>query len=233
MPINFPYSFIEASCKEVLLYHHITRTGNEKFSISQKIFHKQMQWLVDNKYKIQTLGQWDVSCPEQRRVFITFDDGYEDIYQYAFPVLQEFGSAASIFLITDYIGKTNDWEHKSLPSYLHLNETQILHLCSKGWEMNSHTASHGNFINMTDKEILSDVCRAKETLQQWNKGPLFCAFPAGRSEPRLVKALQDKDYSGAFVAESGWSNENRFHLPRLPVTCNSLTDFVCLFKEYE
>ena len=215
----------------VLLYHHITPTGREPFSISQDAFYNQVRWLVTGDYQIVTLGEFPGGHREARRVFITFDDGYEDVYHYALPVLKRFGAAASVFIITDYIGKTNDWEHKGLPRYRHLTENQISELCTAGWEMHSHTASHRNIRRMPLKEIQEDASRAKKVLQEWNKGPLFCAYPAGRSEPRLVHTLHRQGYHGAFGAEPGRPLNDGFHLGRIPVTCNTLADFIRLMTK--
>jgi peptidoglycan/xylan/chitin deacetylase (PgdA/CDA1 family) len=212
----------------VLLYHHITPTGREPFSISQDAFYNQVRWLVAGGYQIVPLGEFPGGHCEARRVFITFDDGYEDVYHYVFPVLKHFGAAATLFLITDYIGKTNDWEHPGLPRYRHLTENQISELCAAGWEMHSHTASHRNFRRMPLKEIRDDVSRAKKVLQEWNPGPLFCAYPAGRSEPRLAHELHRQGYRGAFGAEPGSPMADGFHLGRIPVTSNDLTYFIRL-----
>jgi len=200
----------------VLLYHHVTPHPGNKWSISPAGFRRQIAWLLDTGFEILTLRDFFGEGPA-KKAFVTFDDGYDTVYEHAFPVLRELGVAASVFLITDYIGGTNVWDHSTIPRSKHLTPWQILELRNNQWEMHSHTASHANFCQLAAHEIAKDVRCATQTIRRWNDGLLFCAFPHGRSEPRLTSALIENGYAGAFVAEPFWSDSNRFRLPRIPI----------------
>jgi len=215
----------------VLLYHHVAPRPSSRFTVSPGSFKAQINWLIERDFQLLTLRDFWSEDAGGRRAFITFDDGYTDVYRYAFPVLRACNVAASVFLITDYIGKHNSWEHAGQPRYAHLEPAQITEMCANGWEIHSHTASHANFGKLSAQEIAADVRRATRTVRRWNQGPLFCAFPYGRSEPRLIGALQERGYAGAFVAEPSWPTTDRYRLPRTPVLDKGLASFPSLFPE--
>jgi peptidoglycan/xylan/chitin deacetylase (PgdA/CDA1 family) len=205
----------------VLLYHHVLPWASDRYAVTPEGLRAQVAWLIDAGFTLPPLRDFRAKSPGERRAFITFDDGYEDVYRHAFPVLREFNAAASIFLITDYIGRSNEWEHEGLPRSTHLDATQIAELCASGWEMHSHTASHADFRRLSDAEVAADVRRATGVIRRWNNGPLFCAFPYGRSEPRLIDHFKEQGYAGAFVGEPSWPEGDPYRLPRVPVTDDS------------
>ena len=215
----------------VLLYHHIAPRPISRFTVSPESLKAQITWLIERDFQLLTLRDFWSEDAGKRRVFITFDDGYTDVYRYAFPILRARNVAASVFLITDYVGKYNTWEHAGQPRYRHLEPAQIAEMCVNGWEMHSHTASHANFSKLFEQEIAADVRRATQTIRRWNQGPLFCAFPYGRSEPRLIDALQERGYAGAFVAEPSWPTTDPYRFPRTPVLEKGLDSFQSLFSE--
>ena len=101
----------------ILAYHRVWDiTDEDRFeydveliSASVAEFAWQMNYLRENHTPITfaRLGRildGDESCP-QRPVIVTFDDGFEDNYRNAFPVLRDLGVPATLFVSTDYIGK--------------------------------------------------------------------------------------------------------------------------------
>jgi peptidoglycan/xylan/chitin deacetylase (PgdA/CDA1 family) len=87
----------------VLCYHRVGTEGVPLFSrLAPAVFEAQMQYLKRN-YRIVPLGQLCRELREGNQVTptlaITFDDGYRDLYTYAFPVLEKYVIPATIYLI--------------------------------------------------------------------------------------------------------------------------------------
>ena len=80
----------------------------------------------------------------ERTCVVTFDDGYETVYREAFPVLEELGFTATVFLITGYCGKQNSWPGHVSPvgEQLLLSWTQIEEMARHHIEFGSHTVTH-------------------------------------------------------------------------------------------
>ena len=108
----------------ILLYHRVVpKKNNEKiFSlpgivVHEDSFEKQMRFLSEN-YNVIPLNSFleasekQIALPPQT-VVITFDDGWEDNYLYAFPILKKYKLPATIFLTTGFIEtKKLFWQEK-------------------------------------------------------------------------------------------------------------------------
>jgi len=87
-----------------ILYYHRVNDDRDPFfpSISTSLFEQEMRHLARH-YKVvampELIGHLESGSPETV-VAITFDDGYRDNYENAFPVLQRYGLPATIFLTT-------------------------------------------------------------------------------------------------------------------------------------
>jgi peptidoglycan/xylan/chitin deacetylase (PgdA/CDA1 family) len=99
----------------VICYHRVLRPGDERFqgykptiSASQEAFAQQMDYLQAN-YDPISLKELIASLDDghrlpQRPVLVTFDDGYRDNAEVAWPIMRERGVPVVIFLATDHIG---------------------------------------------------------------------------------------------------------------------------------
>jgi hypothetical protein len=116
-----------------------------------------------NRYRAVTLDEFLTGVdPAQRhpgkRVLITFDDGYEDNYTHAFPVLREFGLPAVVFLVADFSRRTNWWDTPlGVPEAQLLTPNQINRMAGNGIEFGSHTLTHRSLPGASEAELKAEV----------------------------------------------------------------------------
>jgi len=104
----------------ILTYHRIV-PKSEKCSfypqpgliVEPQVFEKHLSYL-NSKYTIISFEEYfhfietDNKDDQKQYCIITFDDGWKDNYDYAYPLLKKYGISATIFLVTDFIG-SNEW----------------------------------------------------------------------------------------------------------------------------
>lgn len=118
--------FLRDTCI-VLTYHQVVSTDSNQdvpqldgMVVGRDAFERHLQYLSRN-YSIVTLPEFIETMKKgkgyKRTCLITFDDGWKDNYDNAFPILKKYGVSGTIFLATDYIG-TNDWFWHDKAAYL-------------------------------------------------------------------------------------------------------------------
>lgn len=188
----------------ILTYHQVS----DRFDWSitrQKIgqFEKGIRSLYEQGYKTANLEETFTQDDDNntKRVAITFDDGYEDFYQNAFPVLQNYNFIATIFIVTGYVGKTSDWDY-SWGRYKkkHLSWRQIQELSSAGFSFGSHTVNHPDLTKIPKQLVNYELKRSKETLEEkLGKRIDFLSYPFGRYNQYVQQEAERLGYEGAFT----------------------------------
>lgn len=92
-------------CALVLAYHRIGRPGDELNHVDVEQFGRQMRWIKRHCRPIAPEALNEAADPRDRRprVLITFDDGYRDYYELAYPILHDLRIPAVNFISTDYV----------------------------------------------------------------------------------------------------------------------------------
>ena len=134
----------------ILTYHSIDSSGSV-ISTSPEKFVSQMRYLAESFFKVISLNDV-VKCIQERRPFppksavITFDDGFKNIYDEAYPVLKKFGFKATVFLVPRYCGRNNRWngQPEGIPTLDLLGWDEIGEMVHNGVEFGAHTMSHPN-----------------------------------------------------------------------------------------
>jgi peptidoglycan/xylan/chitin deacetylase (PgdA/CDA1 family) len=233
-------------CKKipVLMYHSIS-TDKENidhpyFSVNTapSVFADQMAYLSAHGYKAVSLDvALDVIHSEkhnhEKRVVLTFDDGYLDIYADAHEILNRHGFTATVFLPTAYIrdGVGAKFKGKECLSWEKVRE-----LSESGYRFGSHSETHRILKLLNRSEIEKEIKASKDTIEQ-NIGKRVESFSYPYAFPE-----EDAEYKAdlrRLLVESGYQNgvstsigriskeEDPYFLKRIPI--NTFDD-PALFK---
>lgn len=187
----------------ILTYHSLDSSGSV-VSTSPSRFRRQMELLYQKGFKTISLAEVArlvrTGQPFRDRTYVvTFDDGYETVYREAFPVLQEFGITATVFLITGYCGKRNSWPGHASPvsEQSLLSWTQIEEMAWHHIEFGSHTVTHPDLACLTRQEAEREMRESKQMIQErlGRKIEVF-AYPYGKYAPWTVE-LAKEHFTGA------------------------------------
>lgn len=219
--------FIKKENAAVFLYHSITEGPPGEMSVSAEAFRKQMRFLKDNFNVVSLDSALGGLSSDKKPVAITFDDGYEDNYQIAFPVLKQCQLPATIFLLTGnegegrktgHLGKVQDYYPGQLLSW-----GQIREMSQKGISFGSHGESHQRLGSLGTMELTNEVIRSKEQIEKETGQPVhFFSYPYGTFQDfdsRTVELVRESGYRAAFSAVYGTvgTDLDRFAIRRMNV----------------
>ena len=148
----------------VLMYHEIFRyPTNNAWGVSRETFAWHMRALHDNGFNTVTLNQiveyvlYDGYLPENP-VLITFDDGYLNVYRYAFPVLEFFDFTAVSFVIGHNVGQSyyKNTGFSVTPKFSFEEARRMLHVM----DIQSHSYDMHQFAPF-------ETGRARENMLRW------------------------------------------------------------------
>lgn len=196
----------------VLIYYKVNAVPGNTLSTTPQLFAEQMRFLME---------QYTVISPEQltsavtkgatlprNAVLITFDDGYRDVYDNAYPILKDAGLKALIFPATDYIGTATPFPHdEQLPMPNPVLDWSHLRTMHDVFTVGSHTKSH-QILTTLPLHIAKEEIFASKALLEDRLGcavQYFC-YPKGGSR-QFSQPLEDMvraaGYIGSFVTLTG------------------------------
>lgn len=175
----------------VLCYHKvgIPPAGSklEELWVSPKKFRAQIKYLVDNGYRTLSFSELlaahksGAALPE-KSVLITFDDGYENNYTTAWPILREFQAKANIFVVYNTIGKVNLWHNPASEAWVNMATLdQLKEMQASGViEYGSHTMNHPHLGSLELSDAVCEMTESKRQLEAALGKEMFAfAYPYG------------------------------------------------------
>lgn len=214
----------------ILSYHSLDDFGTP-LSVSTRLFAEQMQALSGLGCRTFTMQQVAEHLSTRRpfpprSVAITFDDGFANFAEAGLPVLQRFGFAATVYVITGMVGRTTQWTDRGrpLPSLPVLSWQQIESLHSQGIEIGAHTITHGFLTQYSPSALTNELATPRSTLEAKLGVPVRSfAYPQGDYDERVVQAVRAAGYLTATTVDQGRAGlkSDPLLLPRLLVSGNT------------
>lgn len=218
------------------MYHYISSPPEDAdeyrldLSVEPEAFRAQMAYLAENGYT--TVDLYDLSLAivdkkplPEKAVIITVDDGYVDIYENAFPVLQAYGLKATFFIITDYV----DRGAAPYATWAMLEE-----MANAGMRLEPHTKTHPDLRDRDQNFLVWEILGSQETLAAHiGYTPRYFAYPAGRYDDLVLQIVEQLDFWGAVTTAGGWWQgfDNRYEWKRLRVRhTTTMPEFIDLLE---
>jgi len=227
----------------ILMYHMVRQTDDPKekrYCCHPDAFKQLMAHLKKAGY--QVIGLDDLinsinngtSLP-QKSIAITFDDGFADNYENAFPVLQEYGFPATVFVVSRLVGRTNEWmQEEGFPARKLLGWKELKEISENGITIGSHTTTHASLIDIEKKSAMHEIINSKSELEDaLGKSVLYFAYPYGRFNQQIEELVAEAGYLGACSTRSGFNSVHvsPFALRRIEVYgTDTLWNFIWKLK---
>jgi peptidoglycan/xylan/chitin deacetylase (PgdA/CDA1 family) len=175
------------------------------YNVHPEMFKMQMDYLRKN-FNIVTLDEICNYVIKNRRlpkksVSITFDDGFNNVYENAYPYFKEHKLPASIFITTEYVQK---WIVMNHTQFKMLNWNQIKEMNKNDITIGSHTVTHPHLKKISFEKARNEIYQSKEIIQKelGNKVKYF-AYPRGEYNNRIVNLVKAYGFHCAFIASEG------------------------------
>ncbi len=190
----------------ILMYHYISvpPAGADKYrvdlSVSPDMFDQQLAYLAENGFSTVSLYallehlSTGASLPP-RPVVLTFDDGYRDNYENAFPLLKKYGFTGVFFVVSDFI-------NNGRPEYLTWDMAR--EMAEAGMSIESHSRTHPDLRGRSFQFLVWEILGPIEAItHHTGQRPRFFCYPAGKYDRDVIVVLESVETWAAVTTNPG------------------------------
>lgn len=188
----------------LLMYHHIAIPPPNAdvirldLSVWPERFEEQLAYFAGQGYQTVTLqAVYDAVVKRTplppKSIVLTFDDGYDDNYVNALPLLKKYNFIGTFYIATGLIGRAGymTWE-------------QVAGLAQAGMDVQSHSISHPNLPGKKLAFVRKELAESKQRLEAVTGRPvLFFCYPGGAYDAQTIQVLQEVGYLSATTTKPG------------------------------
>ena len=192
----------------IVVYHTISsppRALPGHIDIAPARFERHLQWLAERRERVASLGTLLTVPESERRIAITFDDGYRDNLTVALPLLEKYELPMTLFVAAGFSGENG---------FLSAGELKTL-AAHPLVTIGSHGLSHRHFPEMTEDEARFELLESKRRLEQiTGRAVDFLAWPYGNCNGALEQMSAQCGYRAAWSVWNGWNTpHSRWRVP--------------------
>ncbi len=202
----------------ILIYHQVGSGSGCQMEVAPEVFVRQLDWLQGHG-RITGLEEAlaDPDDPEARNIFVlTFDDGYENIFRNAFPVLRERRIPFTLYVATQSI----ETGEPLAPGDTPLDWDQVGEMVETGLvTLGSHTHRHPDLRPLSEPEVEEELATCDALIEEHTgRVPEHFAYPKGYWAPGAEEAVRRRYVTavlGAGHPVTSFTDRHRLH--RVPV----------------
>lgn len=196
----------------VLMYHHIqlqaqAEAKNQKnISVDTSFFEQQMAYLKSSGYTTLNADQLALALRDKQKlpaksIVLTFDDGYDDFYTNAYPIIQKYGLIANLMIPTGLLGNVD-----------YMRWDQLKEIVSSGLVFAyDHTWSHAALAGKPAEKVNFEVMTAKKQLEDNLGKPVdIFAYPYGSESQTVIDFLKANGFIAAYSTLPGHTQCDSF-----------------------
>ena len=157
-----------------------------------------------------------------KTVVLTFDDGYENFYEYAYPCLKRHKFPAIVYILAGFLGQKAEWfasDGRECPPLMDIARIQFLH--NQGIQFGSHGISHRKLAEISLEEAQREIVESKIALEKSLGMNIdhFC-YPYGSHNYEIVQTVKQAGYKSAVTCVRGRAKlgNDLYQLPRKAIS---------------
>jgi peptidoglycan/xylan/chitin deacetylase (PgdA/CDA1 family) len=213
----------------ILMYHYLSEPPadadiyRQDLSVKPALFAAQLDRMQTEGYT--TINLYDLvanltqGAPlPPKPVILTFDDGYRDNYENAFPLLKARGMQATFFIITDFIDAKR-------PEYLSWDMVRMMY--AAGMSIESHSRNHVSLRGRDKDYLVWQALGSLETIQaELGVPPHFICYPSGEYDQKTIDVFKSANYWAGITTIQGATqhSDDLFELHRVRVRGTTTAD---------
>jgi peptidoglycan/xylan/chitin deacetylase (PgdA/CDA1 family) len=222
----------------ILDYHKIDNIAPTTNWVTIDMFNNHMEIIKNKGYTpiflddIYNIRFQNIKIPEHPIVII-FDDGYQNFYTYAYPILKKYGFKATNFLPTNYIGNKRhsnvEWETNMNERKNHVNHliwSEIHEMIDDGFKFESHGVSHRDLTTLSNiNEIEYEIFNSKYVIEKnLNIRVKFFCAPYNKYNSEIDKMIMEYGYIGSVAGGNKHFNTDDYMMKMNRITVNMRSD---------
>ena len=213
----------------ILMYHRVSPVGH----IATDRWRVTPAQLDEHLAALQRLGCTAISveqlrrlmfegeAPPRRPVVLSFDDGYDDFAEHAWPRLRARGCGATVYVVAGEAGGTNRWDDDFEHPAPLMDWATLRRIAGEGVDIGSHSIDHPMMTSVAGDEALRQALMSKQTIEA-HTGTVVrsFAYPYGSADAVVARAVQRAGYQIGVTCDHGavTTRSEPMLLPRVEVT---------------
>jgi peptidoglycan/xylan/chitin deacetylase (PgdA/CDA1 family) len=181
----------------ILVYHHVQPGSTSTLFVSPEEFDKQLKYFQDNGF--HTISFTDLADYLEKGkllpphpAIISLDDGWENQFEYGFPILQKYHDTATFYVVTNYL------DHKNF-----MTTQQLKTMVAAGMAIGCHTRSHPYLTSLSHERAWDEIAGAKAILEADGFKIDTFAYPYGAYDERVVAMVEAAGFRSARTVNAG------------------------------
>lgn len=212
------------------MYHMVRETVNpveRRYAVSPQRFAKHMDMLTEAGFQMSSTRDLEAfvrgdADSLRNPVAITFDDGYTDNYENAWPILRQRGIPAAVFLVTGTMAGTNDWMAAGgYPARPMMTWSQARELSAAGVDLGAHAVTHPRLTHLPTVAARAEIADSKKAIEDAVGVEIDSfAYPYGDANSRVRQLVGEAGFRLAFCTRPGFNRmgEDPLMIRRIEVT---------------